>query len=97
MRFDAVMRRGSEQEQRIALRCDDLGEAPALAGFVLVHAVGDAVVCFVDDGEVPARPLQLLQHMLLLGEVEGEQAAAGGFKWVAPEFVATTLGVQSGQ
>ena len=35
MRLDAVMRRGREQEQGIALRRDDLGEAPALAGFVL--------------------------------------------------------------
>ena len=73
----AVVRRGREHEQVVALVGQALRELVALRAFHFVTApggslgVGAALVGFVNDDEIPSLLPNPLPHRVLLGVVDG--------------------------
>ena len=95
MRIVSVMRRGGQQQQPIAPPRNHLRQASALGIRAIDRRRGtNAVMCLVDDRQIPRRALELLEHALLLGEVERNQAQPDRIERVAAELQFASLFLQ---
>ena len=71
----AVVRRGGGQDQAVAAAGQDLGQPPPQRVLAVLHPADvHAVMGLVDDHRVVAGPVELLQHPLLLEEIDRHQA-----------------------
>ena len=83
----SVMRRGGQEEQGVASPGQNLGKASSLRVLGVLDVAGvRAMVGLVDDDDVVAGPIELVEDPLLLQEVDRHEAEGDEVERIRAEF-----------
>src|ERR1700752_3099165 len=94
MRVVAVVRRSGQKQQPVTALRDDFSQASPLRLLAIHAGTADAVMCLIDDSEVPGGALELLEPALWFGKGQRDQTERDGFEWIAAELEPAPLLLQ---
>src|ERR1039457_209472 len=84
----AVMRCRRKKQQTVAAPRQHLRETAAVCGLLRhIMTESNAMMRLIENHQIPAGPLQFLQNVVLLREIECRDTQRNGIEWIGAEFM----------